>query len=91
MPHFHLVKTDDILNGPVDYSTPVGDARVFKCSVSAKDHIERRFPVARKIYACPWKNKLLYSKFCIHTGESPEYVNYTRNKNGIWYAEAVSF
>ena len=91
MPHFKLIKTDEILNGPVDYSAPVGETRVFKCDVYVKDYIERRYPVAKKITATPWKNRLLFTKFEFHSGESCEFVNYARGKSGVWYAQSVSF
>lgn len=91
MAHFNLIKTDEIFNGPVDYSTPVGDVAIFLCSSTVRDHIERRRPAKKEFTANMSYNKFWYDKFCIHAGVHPEYVRYARGKSGRWYVEAVSF
>lgn len=91
MPHFRLVKIDDILNGPVDYSAPMGGTATYHCSLSVDKALLRHRPAGKKFTATPWSNKMWYSKFCAHTKTDPEYVTYARGNSGKWYAQAVSF
>lgn len=89
MPHFSLIKTDEIMNGPVDYSAPVGDTAIFVCSSTVRDHIERRKPACRPFTANAGHNKFWLEKFSIHTDGYPDFVKYARGKSGVWYAHAV--
>jgi hypothetical protein len=91
MSHFRLVKSDDIHNGPVDYSTPVGSSDIYTCSLSVQDVANRRRPAGTKFISTSFKNKFWFNKFCAHTNTSPEIVNFAKGKSGKWYAEAVSF
>ena len=90
MAHFNLIKTDDILNGPVDYSTPVGSSHIFLCSKTVRDHIERRKPATKSFTANCIRDAFWLNKFEIHTELKPDYVKYARGKSGQWYVEAIS-
>ncbi len=89
MSHFVLVRTDEIMNGPVDYSAPIGDVAVFRCSNTVRDYIERRKPVARRFQCNPSCNAVFFSKFIAHTGYNSDFIEYARNAAGVWYVEAV--
>jgi len=89
MSHFRLLERNDIHNGPVDYSTPVGHAEIWLCSNTVKDHIERRKPVTKKFTSDDTRDKTWIGKFRAHTGADPEYVRYAKSKSGMWYVQAV--
>ena len=91
MAHFKLLSTDDIHNGPVDYSTPIGNTEVWLCSNTVKDHIERRKPAARAFTSNSKHDARWIGKFTAHTDRYPEYVRFARGKSGVWYAQAVYF
>ena len=89
MSHFHLLERNDIYNGPVDYSTPVGHAEIWLCSNTVKDHIERRKPVSEKFKSDDCRDSSWISKFRAHTDADPEYVTFAKGKSGRWYVQAV--
>ena len=89
MSHYKLIRTDDILGGPVDYSAPVGNTAVFLCSATCADHIERRKPVAKSFTASAGRNEFWLAKFEICTDGYPDFVEYAKGKSGRWYAQAV--
>ena len=89
MAHFNLIKTDDIHNGPVDYSSPVGNSAIFVCSKTVKNALETSRPAARSFTANAKHNSHWLEKFSIHTDGYPDFVKYARGKSGVWYAQAV--
>lgn len=90
MSHFNLIKTDDILAGPVDYSSVVGDTAIFLCSNTVRDHIERRKPATKKFTSNHSRDSSWIGKFEAHTGYRPDFVTFAKAKSGMWYVEAVS-
>lgn len=90
MAHFNLISTDDVMDGPVDYSTPVGSSSIFLCSNTVRDHIERRKPATKRFTSNHGHDKTWIAKFMAHTGLEPDFVTFAKAKSGMWYAEAVS-
>jgi len=89
MPHYNLIKTDEISGGPVDYSSPVGSTAIFQCSNTVRDHIERRKPATNKFTANASRDSFWLRKFEEHAGLAPDFVTYAKNKNGTWFVQAV--
>lgn len=89
MAHFLPIQTDEILNGPVDYSTPVGSVTIFRCSATVRDHIERRKPVAKKFTSDASHDSFWLRKFEHHAGINPDFVVFAKAKTGVWYVQAV--
>jgi len=87
--HYRLIKTDDILSGPVDYSTPVGNTAVFICSKTVRSAIESSKPKTKKFTANLKHNRKWLDKFNTFTDANPDFVVYKKAKSGMWYAQAV--
>ena len=88
MAHFRLIRTDDIHNGPVDYSTPIGESEVYRCSRSANAALDAQKPAGRR-FACNIRHDAFwFKKFVEHTGQHPDQVTFARTERG-WYAEAM--
>lgn len=89
MSHFKLINTDEVLNGPVDYSTPVGESAIFICSKTVKNALEASRPAAKKFTANMKHNAKWLDKFSEHMDANPDFVEFARGKSGVWYARAV--
>lgn len=89
MSHFKLISSNDIHNGPVDYSTPIGECRTFRCSRTVKAAIEARKPKTKKFMSDHSRDNYWMRKFEEHTTNYPDYIHFAKNGAGIWYVRAV--
>lgn len=87
----HLVRQDDIHNGPVDYSTPIGETRVYRVD-NLRDYLDRhKMPLKQTIDDTHRLWKILTAagidtEFLVH------YAHLAPGKtSGEMYVQTVSF
>ena len=88
MAHFRLVRTDSILDGPVDYSTPIGSTEVYRCSRTVNAALDAKKPAGRRFISNASHDAYWHAKFEEHTGQYPDQVTFARTERG-WYAQAM--
>ena len=91
MPHFKKISSDDIHNGPVDYSTPIGSVDIYACSRTANHYLNAARPAGKEFTANSCTNAKWFWKFCKHVEEGAEYCTFKKGPSGKWYVKAVAF
>lgn len=91
MSHFKLLSSDDIHNGPVDYSTPIGSTDIYACSRTANAALDAARPAGKTFRADSHSNAKWFFKFNKHVDLGAEICTFKKGPSGKWYVQAVAF